>query len=65
MYEVTLKAVGAGTAQSQSTRLLIKRSRVRVPAGRVGKFSSPGSPFCADSSLISVSSKFILKHHVQ
>ena len=26
---------------------MIKRSQVRVPAGVVGEFSSPGSTFCA------------------
>ena len=28
---------------------MIERSRVRIPAGAVGEFSSPGSTFCADS----------------
>ena len=28
---------------------MIERSRVRVPAGAAGEFSSPGSTFCADS----------------
>ena len=28
---------------------MIERSRVRVPAGAVGEFSSPGWTFCADS----------------
>ena len=28
---------------------MIERSRVRVPAGAAGAFSSPGSTFCADS----------------
>ena len=27
----------------------LKRSRVRIPAGTAGEFSSPGSTFCADS----------------
>ena len=27
---------------------MIERSRVRVPAGTAGEFSSPGSTFCAD-----------------
>ena len=26
-----------------------ERSRVRIPAGTAGEFSSPGSTFCADS----------------
>ena len=29
--------------------LVIERSRVRIPAGTAGEFSSPGSTFCADS----------------
>ena len=28
---------------------MIERSRVRIPAGRAGECSSPGSTFCADS----------------
>ena len=28
---------------------MIERSRVRIPAGSAGEFSSPGSTFCADS----------------
>ena len=28
---------------------MIERSRVRIPAGTAGKFSSPESTFCADS----------------
>ena len=28
---------------------MIERSRVRISAGAVGEFSSPGSTFCADS----------------
>ena len=28
---------------------MIERSRVRVPAGAAGEFSSPGSASCADS----------------
>ena len=31
------------------TGLVIERSRVRIPAGTAGEFSSPGSTFCADS----------------
>ena len=27
---------------------MIERSRVRIPAGTAGEFSSPGSTFCAD-----------------
>ena len=32
-----------------SDRLVIERSRIRVPAGVMGEFYSPGSTFCADS----------------
>ena len=35
--------------QFSGVRLVISRSWVQVPAGAVGKFSSPGSTFCADS----------------
>ena len=28
---------------------MIEKSRVRIPAGAAGEFSSPGSTFCADS----------------
>ena len=28
---------------------MIERSRVRIPAGTAGEFSSAGSTFCADS----------------
>ena len=28
---------------------MIERSRVRIPEGAAGKFSSPGSTFCVDS----------------
>ena len=36
-------------AQWQSNRLVIERSRVRVPAGAAGELSSPGLNFCAGS----------------
>ena len=28
---------------------MIERLQVRIPAGAMGEFSSPGSTFCADS----------------
>ena len=34
---------------SSVVRATDERSRVRIPAGAVGEFSSPGSAFCADS----------------
>ena len=42
---------GAGITQWLERRagLVIERSRVRIPAGAAGEFSSPGSTFCADS----------------
>ena len=38
-----------GQLSGWSTGLAIERSRVRIPAGAAGEFSSPGSTFCADS----------------
>ena len=29
---------------------MAERSRVQIPAGAAGEFSSPGSTFCADSN---------------
>ena len=43
------RPTGAGMAQWLEQRTRDTRSRVRVPAGAAGKFSSPGSTFCADS----------------
>ena len=34
---------------SYSASVDTERSRVRIPAGAAGEFSSPGSTFCADS----------------
>ena len=39
---------GVGITKLQ-TRLVIERLQVQVPAGAMGKFSSPGSTFCVDS----------------
>ena len=33
----------------ESVRQNFERSRVRIPAGTAGEFSSPGSTFCSDS----------------
>ena len=41
--------LGAGIAQWLERRTVIERSRVRIPAGAAGEFSSPGSTFCVDS----------------
>ena len=35
--------------QHEDKKFMIERSRVRIPAGTAGEFSSPGSTFCADS----------------
>ena len=40
---------GSGISRWQGARFTIERSRVRVPAGAAGRFSAPGSTFCADS----------------
>ena len=44
--EIWTSALGRG---GDSSGLVIERSRVRIPAGTAGEFSSPGSTFCADS----------------
>ena len=51
-------------AQRLSTGLVIERSRVRVPAGVAGEFSSPGYTFCADTK-VSVLSPVLLLQHVE
>ena len=43
------KNIFKGTDRSWEAELVIERSRVRIPAGTAGKFSSPRSTFCADS----------------
>ena len=40
---------GGDSSVVRAQKLVIKRSRVRIPAGTAGEFSSPGSTFCADS----------------
>ena len=40
---------GAGIAQWSERWTHDRKSRVRIPAGAAGKFSFPGSTFCADS----------------
>ena len=39
---------GGDSSVVRSAGLVIERSRVRIPAGAAGEFSSPGSTFCAD-----------------
>ena len=47
---VIIHIVGSGDSSVVRARgLVIERSRVRIPAGAAGEFSSPGSTFCADS----------------
>ena len=42
-----------------------KRSRVRIPAGTAGEFSSPGSTFCADSYFGIRSTPVLPQQHVK
>ena len=44
---------------------MIERSRVRVPAGAAGEFSSPGSTFCADSYFGIRTTPVIPQQHVK
>ena len=43
----------------------MERSRVRVPAGEAGEFSSPGSAFCADSFFGVRSTPVLPQQHVK
>ena len=45
--------------------LMIKRSRVRVPAGAAGEFSSPGSALCADTYFGIRSTPVLSQYHVK
>ena len=59
-------ASGAGIAQwYMSTRLVIERSWVRIPAGAVREFSSPGSTFCADSDFGIRSTPVLPQYHLK
>ena len=44
---------------------MIERSRVRIPAGTTGEFSSPGSTFCADSYFGIRSTPVLPQQHVK
>ena len=44
---------------------MIERSRVRIPAGAAGEFSSPGSTFCADSYFGIRSTPVLPQEHVK
>ena len=43
------KRGGGDSSVVRAPDFVIERSRVRIPAGTAGEFSSPGSTFCADS----------------
>ena len=49
LSDLGLGSLQTGIAQWYSAELVIERSRVRVPEKAVGRFSSPGSTFCADT----------------
>jgi len=49
LLDADMRALGAGMAQWYSNGIVIKRSRVQVPAGALGECSSSGFTFCADS----------------
>ena len=44
---------------------MIERSQVRIPAGAVGEFSSPGSTFCADTYFGICSTPVLPQKHVK
>ena len=44
---------------------MIERSRVRIPAGVAGEFSSPRSTFCADSYFSIRSTPVLPQKHVK
>ena len=44
---------------------MMESSRVRIPAGAAGEFSSPGSTFCADSYFGTRSTPVLLQQHVK
>ena len=44
---------------------MTERSLVRIPAGAAGKFSSPGSTFCADSYFGIRSTPVLPQQHVK
>ena len=44
---------------------MIERSRVRIPAGVAGEFSSPGSTFCQDSYFGIRSTPVLPEQHVK
>ena len=44
---------------------MVERSRVRIPAGPAGQFSSPGSAFCADSYFGIRSTPVLPQKHVK
>ena len=44
---------------------MTERSRVQIPAGAAGEFSSPGSTFCADSNFGIRSTPVLPQQHVK
>ena len=44
---------------------MIEKTRVRIPAGAAGEFSSPGSTFCADSYFGIRSTPVLPQKHVK
>ena len=44
---------------------MTERSRVQIPAGAAGEFSSPGSTFCADSNVGIRSTPVLPQQHVK
>ena len=48
--QLSVHTPGSGHwTRAPDSSVVIERSRVRVPTGAAGEFSSPGSTFCADS----------------
>ena len=45
---------GRNSSGGKSAGLVIKRLRIRIPAGAAGEVSSPEFTFCADSYSVSV-----------
>ena len=44
---------------------MIERSRVQIPTGAAGEFSSPGSTFCADSDFGIRSTPVLPQYHLK
>ena len=57
--------VEPGELVGWSAGLVIERSRVRIPAGAAGEFSSPESALCADSYSVSALTLVLPQWHVK